>query len=75
MTTPSFENAVCKVCKTEAICHFGVGGSIRMLPFGWELLEDKTTDRKGPMASVCGERCKTKLKELNRNGRAQRMGF
>lgn len=46
-----------------------------MLPVDWERYEDKTSDRKGPLTEVCGERCKAKLRELNRVGRAQRMGF
>jgi hypothetical protein len=70
----TFRSVVCKVCKKKELCHPGPGG-LEMLPFNWERFEDKTLDRKGPLTEICGERCKAKLRELNRSGRAQRMGF
>lgn len=73
MTQPRTEK--CKVCGKSDLCHLGPGGEFYFLPRGWERHEDKTPDRTAAMAAVCGERCKSKLKEWNRNGRAQRMGF
>lgn len=68
------EKAKCRVCHTEAVCHVGVGG-VKLLPFGWDNFEDKTLTRTRAMATVCSEKCKRKLKEMNRQGNNQRTGW
>lgn len=73
MTQPRTET--CRVCGKTELSHPGPGAEFYYLPRDWDKHEDKTADRKGPMAAVCSERCKTKLKEMNRTSRARRMGF
>lgn len=65
----------CRVCGKSEVCHLGPGGEFHYLPRDWDRHEDKTADRKSAMAVVCSPRCKATLKEWNRKGRAQRMGF
>ena len=69
----TFRSVSCKICRKQAACREGTGGIV-MLPTGWERFEDQTSDRRGPLAAICSERCKSALKEKNRISRAQRMG-
>jgi len=66
--------AKCRVCHVEADCHVGLGGET-LLPYGWDNFEDKTPQRKKAMVPVCSEKCKRKLKEMNKQGNNQRTGW